>query len=220
VSAPDLTRKVIGFRSWSPTDADELTALAKGTVWGRGTNTARCVSDATGYFAPPTYPYSPRREPCKHAPSPQCTCGIYAYHAPHLKQTPPPWSQAPLAQVHGAVAAWGRMEVHKNGFRTEHAEIIALGFHPDWPLRATQRLGVIADNYCVPAVALDALAEVAAEVGEAIPESLYPEIPPPPTREEIEAYNEAAKKHMAAYYDSFAPQLPSPKRRWWQRTAL
>lgn len=59
------------------------------------------------------------------APAPDCTCGIHAFH---------PWNGNALvnglangpSQVVGVISAWGRIEVHLDGFRAEHVRIEAL----------------------------------------------------------------------------------------------
>src|SRR5688572_6682963 len=91
--------------------------------WSTGVNTARCARGA-GHTAPDT----------------DCSCGIYAFHAMH--------NQLRHEPVVGAIAAWGDMEVHRDGFRAERAAVLALsgtglGRSGDAALRrAAERYGV------------------------------------------------------------------------------
>src|SRR4051794_32767223 len=55
------------------------------------------------------------------SPHEACQCGIYAYHTPG----PRSW----FGEAHwceGVVSAWGRLVVHGDGFRAEHACVEAL----------------------------------------------------------------------------------------------
>jgi hypothetical protein len=49
------------------------------------------------------------------APHRDCECGLYAWHNPQLH-----------GAVVGAVQAWGRIMIHKKGFRAEHMRVICL----------------------------------------------------------------------------------------------
>ncbi|MQA75978.1 MAG: hypothetical protein GEU88_16870 [Solirubrobacterales bacterium] len=62
------------------------------------------------------------------APDPQCACGLYATH-PHsaevalalLDEEEPPR----LSSIAGVVEAWGRVELHEDGFRAQYARPVA-----------------------------------------------------------------------------------------------
>lgn len=71
------------------------------------------------------------------SPAGSCTCGLYALH---------PWSAGrvrryapgPGLKVVGIVEAWGRVQVHAEGFRAQHARPVAIstdGAPPDSDLR-------------------------------------------------------------------------------------
>ena len=59
------------------------------------------------------------------SPHEACQCGIYAYHTPG----PRSWF-GEAYWCEGVVSAWGRVVVHDDGFRAEHARVEA------WPSRA------------------------------------------------------------------------------------
>jgi hypothetical protein len=136
VSAPDLTQKVIGYRQWTVDDEGFLTSIGVTGAWGRGTNVARCQPQSMWLSA-----LEKPRKSCDDSPGPACSCGIYAYHQMHSDWlTEPPWSGTAHLMV-GAIVAWGRMEVHKDGFRAQYAEPVALAYHPSFPLSRVERVG-------------------------------------------------------------------------------
>jgi hypothetical protein len=116
MTAEASARPLVGFRSWRLSNDGELRPLTeKGSdndpLWavpGRST-TALCPRlSAPGL--------------CERALT-DCGCGFWA----HDRLTPKPGyheRQGPLT-VHGAVLAWGRIAVHRRGFRAEHAQPIA-----------------------------------------------------------------------------------------------
>jgi len=69
----------------------------------------------------------------ERAPAGGCTCGLYAMH-PRAISRQPGWSGKSLTmvtlngplEVVGIVEAWGRVQVHREGFRAEHARPVAL----------------------------------------------------------------------------------------------
>lgn len=65
-----------------------------------------------------------RVRPRHRVPGPDCSCGLYALHpwsAPELYG-----SGEPPEEAFGIVEAWGRVEVHANGFRAQFARPVAL----------------------------------------------------------------------------------------------
>ena len=99
---PLLTHAIPGFRAWRLADGVLGPATAGRGDWSPGTNVGVC---AMGH---------------RHAvPDPDCTCGLYAFHTMHA-QLSGEWCV-------GAIAAWGAVEVHRDGFRAERARVIALG---------------------------------------------------------------------------------------------
>lgn len=152
---PDLTGKIIGFREWAGDNSLESTGV--GGHWGRGVNVARC-SQAHAW---------------DHlSPGHDCQCGLYALHeVPEAYVGPGPWTGA---QEMGAIAAWGKVEVHPNGFRAQYAEIIALGFNRRWPTQWVKNTEEFAADYGVPAVEVEDLKQFALNYGSPVPKDLYP----------------------------------------------
>src|SRR5688572_24790560 len=60
------------------------------------------------------------------SPHEACQCGIYAYHSPG----PRSWF-GEAYWCEGVVSAWGRIVVHGDGFRAEHARVEALAVPPN-----------------------------------------------------------------------------------------
>jgi len=135
----ELREAVIGYRLWIP-QRNELCALT-GEGWRVGDQTARCLEHDE---------HSP--------PEADCGCGFYALH-----RKP---SRVPDGTVVGAVLAWGRLQVHFDGFRATHARPLALA-------RAGavdgSRLEQLAARYGVPVVGLEVLDAVAGEFGAPVP---------------------------------------------------
>ncbi|MFZ1996837.1 MAG: hypothetical protein WAU75_22170, partial [Solirubrobacteraceae bacterium] len=108
-SAPDLVTAVIGFRQWR-VRGDELWSFQAAERWQRGVHTAHCAAQA------------------HEAPVNGCTCGIYAWYSP----TPRGASALTADLVAGAVALWGRIELHAHGMRAQHAMVVALALPLSW----------------------------------------------------------------------------------------
>ncbi|MDX6728826.1 MAG: hypothetical protein QOK49_3631 [Baekduia sp.] len=150
--APDYLEAVIGYRAWHADDDGLLrpwtfTALA----WEPGVNAATCARDV------------------RHAPPvSDCMCGLYALTDPADRRL-----DFRADQAVGAEAAWGDMEVHRSGFRAEHACIVALAL----PGRAghEQRVALeqAAERYGVPLVAPEALSAEARRHGAPLPDDLW-----------------------------------------------
>jgi len=108
-SAPDLVEAAIGYRAWH-LDADGVLRpwTFSSHPWQPGVNTAGCARDH-------------RHRP----PVADCMCGLYALCDPADRRL-----DFRADQAVGAIAAWGDLEVHRTGFRAEHACIVALAI-PD-----------------------------------------------------------------------------------------
>lgn len=104
----------VGFRAWW-LEGGRLRAL-NGTPWQNGgPTTAECF--AQGRAGPESGTAQ------AHAvPAPGCTCGLYALHEPEERHG----GSDQMAFVLGAVVGWGRIEIHIDGFRAEHALPVAL----------------------------------------------------------------------------------------------
>jgi glycine cleavage system H protein len=110
-------------------------------------------------------------------------CGLYALVDPADRRL-----DFRADQAVGAIAAWGDMEVHRSGFRAEHACITALAL----PDRADhdQRLALelAAERYGVPLVAPQRLSAEALRHGAPLPDDLWGPEPvwPAPRRSEAD----------------------------------
>ena len=139
---PLLTHALPGYRTWM---LDRTGALAPYTgqtgPWSAGVNTARCARGL------------------RHAaPDSDCTCGIYAFHDLHRQMRHEPFV--------GAIAAWGDMDVYRDGFRAQHAIVLALAG------ARTPALEKAAERYGVPIVPRRALQPLAALMTATLPASL------------------------------------------------
>src|SRR4051794_12696561 len=147
--APDFLQAVVGYRAWHVEDDGLLrpwtfTALP----WTAGANRAVCARDV------------------RHAPPvADCMCGLYALTDPGDRRL-----DFRADQAVGAIAAWGDLEVHRSGFRAEHACVVALAL----PDRAghEQRVALerAAERYCVPLVPAEQLSAEALRHGAPLPE--------------------------------------------------
>lgn len=164
---PTFSECVIGYRSWRLADW-VLAPVSYGHPWRPGVNRAKCVAHE-GLFPSVTFGSGITFEPPKPknhaAPQQDCTCGLHAYH-----EIP----QQAEGVVIGAVAAWGDLQVHCNGFRAEYAQILALV--------AADGLEEVAGLYGVPLVPLEMLTMEAHQHGSPLPESMRPEKPKPPAQ--------------------------------------
>jgi len=136
VKAPDLILPVVGFRAWR-LGANRLLSPYIPCRWEGRTMHAEC------YDANRTLLRGQGWLDAPHAsPDPHCQCGIYAYHRPGLRAY-----YGEFAWAEGIIAAWGRVEVHADGFRAEHARVEALapperGYGAGAVAEAAQALGV------------------------------------------------------------------------------
>jgi hypothetical protein len=152
-AAPDLIRAVIGFRQWRLRGA-ELWSVRADEVWTRGMQTATCLNEVA-----------------HEGPAPQngCTCGLYAWYAP-----PPRTSSAGTPDlIAGAIAAWGRVELHAHGLRAEHAMVVALALPFSWGSKRRDILAAARDLE-VLAVPARRLIATACEHGELVPRWMRP----------------------------------------------
>lgn len=140
--APLLTHALPGYRTWMLDRTGALVPYTGQTgPWSAGLNTARCARGAA-----------------HAAPAADCSCGIYAFHHMHAQLRDEPFV--------GAIAAWGEMEVHRDGFRAQHATVLALAG------TRTPALMKAAERYGVPVVARAALQPLAALLTGTLPASL------------------------------------------------
>lgn len=147
VSAPLLTEALPGFRAWHVDREGRLLPAAASGAWEPGVNVARC-GHGRGHAVP----------------GGDCSCGLYAFHHLHRQLAPEP--------VVGGIAAWGDMEVHRDGFRAGRARVLALAGDGPGTGRERPRLERAADRYGVPLVPRAALAPVVAERTGLLPASV------------------------------------------------
>jgi hypothetical protein len=165
-AAPDLAAPVVAFRSWRLARGRLMSPFIPCTWQGR-------VMRATCYDANRTLTRGVGWLDEPHAsPHEACQCGIYAYHTPG----PRSWF-GDAYWCEGVVSAWGRLVVHPDGFRAEHARVEALAV-PD----GLERVGVeqvhrAAAALAIPVIPHDGLEAFARALGGGVPESLRPQSP-------------------------------------------
>jgi hypothetical protein len=98
------------------------------------------------------------------SPEPTCSCGIYAYHEvdPVLRAL----REEPF-MFGGAVLCWGRIVIHPEGMRVQHARPLAL-CRPESPVvqqRTAGLLSEVAEAYAIPLLEMDDLVPYASEFG-------------------------------------------------------
>lgn len=163
MTAPDLAVPVIGFRSWRIADGALQSPYIPCRWRGRVMHAAcydanRVLVRGEGWLDEP------------HAsPHPDCRCGIYAYHRPGLRSY-----YGERWWCEGIVAAWGRIEVHEDGLRAEHARVEALALLDRDDPRLVTTVEVIAARLGVPVVGTASLPRVADRLGGGVPRVLRP----------------------------------------------
>ncbi len=144
---PLLSQALPGFRTWMLDRTGALVPYTGQTgPWSAGVNKARCARGAAHV-----------------APATDCSCGIYAFHHPSRQMSGEPFI--------GAIAAWGDMDIYQDGFRAQHAVVLALAG------TRTPALMKAAERYGVPIVPRHALQPLAALLTGTLPASLV-ELPP------------------------------------------
>lgn len=204
----DHGTKIIGHRLWSVENNGYLHSIGiAGQAWGRGVNEARCQKNHSGlisfglsmYNDPPPLP-----KLCEESPGHDCVCGLYAYHDYEGKATRGPFVN-PATLIPGVIAAWGRCEVHKDGFRAQYAEIVALGFNPNWVRSDVERVKAVARDYEVESMPLDRLVSFAAEYGQTVP------VEERPSEDDVtKAREEQVARYSAAKFGGFHSYHTSP----------
>ena len=103
------------------------------------------------------------------SPHEACQCGIYAYHTPG----PRSWF-GEAYWCEGVVSAWGRLVVHTDGFRAEHARVEALAVPVGLERLGAQQVHHAAGQLDVPVIPHDDLEGFAADLGGGVPAALRP----------------------------------------------
>ncbi|QEC48485.1 hypothetical protein FSW04_13515 [Baekduia soli] len=159
--APDFLQAVVGYRAWHVGEDGLLRPWTFAALaWEPGANTAVCARDA-------------RHRP----PVADCMCGLYALSDPGDRRL-----NFRADQAVGAVAAWGDLEVHRTGFRAEHACVLALALPTRCEVGARDRLVAAAARYDVPLVRADGLSAEALRHGAPLPDDLWEPSWPAPRR--------------------------------------
>lgn len=150
--APDFSEAVVGYRAWH-VDEDGLLRpwTFTGLPWAQGVNDAICA-----------------RAPHHRPPVSDCMCGIYALTDPSDRRL-----NFRGDQVVGAIAAWGDMEVHRTGFRAQHACVVALAAPRRVDPETERRLELAARRYDVPIVEPGMLSLEARSHGSPLPDDLF-----------------------------------------------
>lgn len=160
-AAPDLIEPVVGFREWLVVRG----ALQSPYIpyrWEAPVAEARCfpanrnLQFGRGWLDEP-----------HNAPHPRCKCGIYAVYRPRAA-TPFPDAE----RVWGVVTLWGRIEVHVDGMRAQHARVEALALGTGDRRGDEAKLRSIASELGVALVEWDELPEAADRCGRPLSEGM------------------------------------------------
>ena len=161
-AAPDLVAPVVAFRSWRLARGRLMSPFIPCTWQGRVMRAScydanRTLTRGVGWLDEP------------HAsPHEACQCGIYAYHTPG----PRSWF-GEAYWCEGVVTAWGRIEVHRDGFRAQHARVEALAAPDEAKALGADAVRAAADALGVPLVEYADLEAFAAGLGgPGVPRSL------------------------------------------------
>jgi len=165
-AAPDLAAAVVAYRSWRLAGGRLMSPFIP-CRWQDRVMHATCfdanrvLTRGTGWLDEP-----------HESPHEACQCGIYAYH------TPGPHSWFGEAYwCEGVVSAWGRLVVHPDGFRAEHARVEALAVPEGLERFGAGHVHRAAVELGVPLVAHDELEDFAERMGGGVPAALRPGAP-------------------------------------------
>jgi hypothetical protein len=157
-AAPDLARRVVGFRAWRVANG-KLVSPYIPCRWEGRVMRAECYDANRSLVRGEGWLEGPHE-----SPHPDCRCGIYAYHRPgprtYFGET---W------WCEGIVTVWGRVEVHADGLRAELARVEALALPESDDARLRAAVRAIAARLGVSLVATAELPEVADALGGTIP---------------------------------------------------
>jgi hypothetical protein len=203
---PVFSECVLGYRAWRIDRQDRLWPISDHRIaWEPGINVARCNCAVHGALAFDWSWRDGRRvlepHPLHDAPGADCTCGLYSWRRPRAT-----WARdarfASGRRVCGAVASWGRIQVHGDGFRAEKACVVTLAYPRETAPEALATLERVAARYGVELVALDSLEEAASRHGSPLPDQLRPDplpaVPARPSSQAARAWPPADGDHHAA----------------------
>jgi hypothetical protein len=148
---PMFPRTIHGMRTWrivrqNHTERYWLQSLAQAVLWTPGRRmTAECEARWWGCQT--------RHDP----PDPDCACGIYAHHPLVSDHLFPRRRPRRLGRrlgggvlVTGLIEAWGRIELHGDGFRAQYARPFVLFEDVSAEYGETEAIGGAARTYGVP----------------------------------------------------------------------
>jgi hypothetical protein len=162
-AAPDLAAAVVAFRSWRLAGARLMSPFIP-CRWEAGVMHATCfdanrtLTRGVGWLDEP-----------HESPHEACQCGIYAYHTPG----PRSWF-GEAYWCEGVVSAWGRLVVHPDGFRAEHARVEALAVPDPLPASGAAQVRRAATGLGVTVIPHEELEDFAAALGGGVPAALRP----------------------------------------------
>ena len=162
-AAPDLVVPLAGYRSWRVAAGRLLSPFVPCRWEGRTLHAAcwdanRSLQQGRGWLTGP------------HAsPHPDCQCGIYAWDRPGLRTY-----YGESSWCDGVISGWGRVVVHGDGWRAEHARVEALARPERDEPRLTAALAAIAARLGVPLLPPGELERVAEVAGAPVPATLRP----------------------------------------------
>lgn len=162
-AAPDLVVPVAGFRSWRLANGRLLSPYVPCRWEGRVLH-ARCFDANRSLVRGQGWLDVPHA-----SPHPDCQCGIYAHHRPGLRGY-----YGELSWCEGVVTGWGRLVVHADGWRAEHARVEALAWPSEGERRLRDVVARIAAALGVDVVEREALPSIAQAAGRPVPDVLRP----------------------------------------------
>jgi hypothetical protein len=173
-------KKFRAFRAWTLDGYRLRSANPAGGYWTAGVNHAECRRSSyapSPLQMPWAVPAGGSRPSATHeAPDPKCHCGLYAWYEPRRLAR---FMAGDAELVYGVVLAWGRVEVHADGFRAEYAEPALLSYSESQSYRHVRRVQAIGSELGIPVVELDELEDAAQAFGEPVPMELRPKRPSP-----------------------------------------
>ena len=166
-AAPDLAAAVVAFRSWRLA-GERLMSPFIPCRWQDRVMHAACFDANRKLTRGIGWLELPHRSPHE-----ACQCGIYAYDTPG----PRSWF-GDAYWCEGVVSAWGRLVVHSDGFRAEHARVEALAVPPGLSPFGAAHVRRAAAALGVPVVPHDDLETLRTHLGGGVPAALRPAATP------------------------------------------
>ncbi|MBK8293715.1 MAG: hypothetical protein IPK93_02670 [Solirubrobacterales bacterium] len=153
------------------------------------------------------------------APKHECSCGLYAFHAwpEHFGRSLLGPATLEYPQVFGVVEAWGRTELHNDGFRAEFARPLALLVPcQEIPSIERARLEQLAELYRVRLIEPsqgDSLEEFIGGLGPALDRDLVADLVPAEPESILDT-------PVPPFIPNIPVSPPAPPPRWWMRWIL